>query len=85
MPARKIDKPEEMKLEEAMKRLDEVVSELGSDNGDLDASLKLYEEGVRLVRICNEKLGDAERRVKVLRMSSDGEISEEIFDNGENK
>ena len=83
MPAENIN-IEEMKLEEAMRRLDEVVKTLDSDRLDLDESLKLYEEGVRLVRVCHEKLSDAERRISALRISEDGEMVEEAFDKKEN-
>ena len=76
-------KIEEMKLEEAMRRLDEVVKTLDSDRLDLDESLRLYEEGVRLVRVCRERLSDAERRISALRISEDGEMIEEAFDKKE--
>ena len=71
---------ETVKLEDAMKRLDQVVSALDRETLDLEQGLKLYEEGVHLVRICNERLQEAERTVRVLKMSGDGEIVEEAFD-----
>ena len=66
-----------MKLEEAMRRLDEVVAALDSEQADLEEALKLYEEGVRLVRVCNERLQEAERTIRVLSVNGDGEITEE--------
>ena len=78
MPEKKIDS--EMKLEDALRRLDEVLKELDKDSSDLDRSLKLYEEGVSLVRICNERLSAADRKIKMLKMSADGEISEVDFE-----
>ncbi len=66
-------------FEEAMKKLDGIATELGKENISLDESLKLYEEGVRLVRLCNEKLTSAERTVKLLQTDSDGVISEIDF------
>ena len=71
---------ETMKLEDAMRRLEQVVKALDEEQGDLEKSLKLYEEGVALVRLCHERLNDAERTVRMLKMSSDGEITEEKFD-----
>ena len=79
MSAEKIENMKEQSLEGALKRLDEIVTALSADGGDLDGALKLYEEGVGLVRVCNEKLGDAERRIKAVRINSDGEITEENF------
>lgn len=66
-----------MKLEEAMKRLDEVVAALDNEQTDLERSLALYQEGVGLVRLCQERLSDAERTIRMLKLSADGEISEE--------
>lgn len=76
---------EEIKLEEAMKRLDEVVRSLDTDGQELEEALKLYEEGVKLVRICYDKLSEAERRVKLLKLSADGEMIEAEFDSAESK
>ena len=73
-------KTDDLKLEEAMRRLDQVVKELDSESADLDKALKLYEEGVKLVRICNQKLEDAERKIKILRLSNDGEMVEKNFE-----
>ena len=73
----------EMKLEEAMARLDEVVKQLSDEGRDLDSSLALYEEGVKLAYVCNEKLKDAERRINILRVNSDGEVYEAPFGEGE--
>lgn len=69
----------EMKLEDAMRRLDEVVVLLDREGADLEESLRLYEEGVRLVALCTKKLGDAERKIRMLRVSADGEVCEEDF------
>ena len=74
------DQTKEWKLEEAMRRLDEVVAALEKEGVDLEESLKLYEEGVRLVAICQKKLGDAERTIEMLKISADGEMREEPFE-----
>ena len=73
----KIDK--EMKLEDALRRLGEVVKALDSEEIDLDGALALYEEGVALTRLCNEKLTAAERRVAMLKINGDGEMTEQDF------
>lgn len=75
----------EMKLEEALSRLDAVVRALDSDKLELEESLRLYEEGVGLVRACHEKLAVAERRINALRISEDGEITESPFDKKESE
>ena len=68
-----------MDFETSVKRLEEITSALEKDALSLEESLKLYEEGVRLVRVCNEKLEDAERRIRILKMTSEGEMVEEDF------
>lgn len=72
-------KEESMKLSEALERLETVVAALDRENTDLEDALRLYEEGVRLVAICQGKLTEAERKIKMLKMTPDGEIAEEEF------
>ena len=68
-----------MDFETSVKRLEEITSALEKEALSLEEFLKLYEEGVRLVRVCNEKLEDAERRIRILKMTSEGEMVEEDF------
>lgn len=75
---------ENMSFEEAMKRLDEITEELSLEGVSLDRSLALYEEGVKLARVCNEKLEDTERKIKMLQISHSGEVSEKDFIPNEN-
>lgn len=53
-------------FEESMTRLEEVVRILESGSATLDESLKLYEEGISLVRTCSLKLDQAEKKIKLL-------------------
>ena len=55
-----------------MERLEEITRILESGAEGLDESLKLYEEGVSLIRLCTQKLENAEQSVKVLQMREDG-------------
>ncbi len=59
-------------FEAAMERLDEITRLLESGAEGLDDSLKLYEEGVSLIRLCTKTLESAEQSVKVLQMSDQG-------------
>lgn len=52
----------EIKFENALKRLEEIVEKLEEGNLDLDQSLGLFEEGIKLSKICNKKLKDAKKR-----------------------
>ena len=74
----------ELTFEKAMDRLEEIVSLLESGDSPLDASLSLFEEGVKLVKLCNSQLEKAESSVKML-INQDGELIEKNFDIGEAK
>ena len=56
----------DMKLEDALKRLGEILKKLEQNDCSLEESLKLFEEGVALARTCHAKLTDAERRIEIL-------------------
>ena len=64
----------EMTFEASMERLEEVLRLLENGNESLDDSLSLYEEGIALIRACNEKLEKAEQKIKVLQMREDGSV-----------
>jgi exodeoxyribonuclease VII small subunit len=64
--------PREMKFEAALERLEQLVKKLEEGDGSLDDSLKMFEEGVGLARLCGEKLDAAERRIETLVRTEDG-------------
>ncbi len=66
-------------FEASMERLEKIVAELSREGITLDESLALYEEGVALAKLCNAKLEETERKIKILQVSQYGEISEEDF------
>ncbi|MCK5218916.1 exodeoxyribonuclease VII small subunit [bacterium] len=53
-------------FEEALHRLEELVSQLEHAEAPLETALALYEEGVGLARFCSRQLKAAERRVEIL-------------------
>ncbi|HID93655.1 MAG TPA: exodeoxyribonuclease VII small subunit [bacterium (Candidatus Stahlbacteria)] len=56
----------EIKFEVALKRLEEIADKLERGDIPLEDSLKLYEEGQKLIKLCREKLSKAEAKVKEL-------------------
>ena len=66
----------EITFEAAMTRLEEIVRALEGGNAPLDTSLALFEEGVSLVKFCNQKLDAAEQKVKILQRGEDGTLTE---------
>ena len=57
---------EEVKFEKMMKSLREIVEKLESENVDLDESLKLYEEGLKLSKVLKNKLAEYEKKISEL-------------------
>ena len=72
-------KDSSMNLEDAISELERITRELESGALSLDQSLESYERAVSLIKLCNEKLESAEKKVKVLLESSGGEIVAEDF------
>jgi exodeoxyribonuclease VII small subunit len=61
-----------MTFEENVARLEEIVAELENDDVELEAALKLFEEGVERLRAANAELSRAEATVKLLVENGDG-------------
>lgn len=66
-------------FEESITRLETIVKLLESGEASLDESLKLYNEGVKLIGECNKKLDETEQKIKILSVEADGEIKEKDF------
>ncbi len=70
----------EKKFEAALARLEEIVQELEKGDIPLEQSLKLFEEGIKLSRICNKRLEEAERKVEILIKDKNGMMRAEPFE-----
>jgi len=70
----------EIKFEEALKKLEKIVSELEDGNLSLDESLGKYEEGISLSKMCSKKLELAKKKVELLLKSEDGSFELKPFD-----
>ena len=68
-----VSKQEEtsVSFEAAMKRLEEIAKLLEGDSSTLDESLRLYEEGIALIRTCDRMLNEAEQKIKILNPETD--------------
>ena len=56
----------DLKFEDCLARLEQIVSALEAGNLPLEESLKVFEEGITLARHCSRYLDDAERRIEIL-------------------
>ncbi|MEK7782581.1 MAG: exodeoxyribonuclease VII small subunit [Candidatus Binatota bacterium] len=62
------------KFEEALEELEKVVEQLESGELSLEGSLAAFEEGVRLVKYCNQKLTEVERKIELLVKDKEGKV-----------
>jgi exodeoxyribonuclease VII small subunit len=61
-----------MNFEKSLYRLDEIMAALDGEQVGLDASLKLFEEGIELLRLASAELDKAETRVQLLIERTEG-------------
>ena len=57
-----------MSYAESMKRLEQIVAALEAGGAELDETLKLFEEGSKLLKECKSELSEAEGKVEKLRL-----------------
>ncbi len=69
-------------LADDLRRLEEIVRQLEREDGDLDQSLALFEEGVGRLRSARGRLGEAEARVKKVLEDAEGTLRAEELDGG---
>jgi len=79
-PRKSADAPAEMKFEQALARLEKIVSEMESAELPLDEVLQRYEEGVRLAQLCSSKLEEAQKKIEILARKADGSKTLQPFD-----
>ena len=61
-----------VKFEDALARLETIVTELEKGDLPLDESLRIFEEGIKLSQTCLKMLDDAERKVEILIQDKEG-------------
>ena len=67
-------------FEKALEKLEKIVEDLEAGDLSLDNSLKKYEEGVTLARMCQQKLDKAKEKIETLVKKDDGTFKKESFD-----
>jgi len=68
------------RFEDALNKLEKIVSKLEEGDIPLEESLRLFEEGIRLSRFCNQKLDEAEKKVEILLKGKNGVLQPQPFD-----
>lgn len=70
----------EANFEQAMQRLEEIVEKMESGELPLEDLIVRYEEGMKLVKVCQERLASAEQRIEIITRNSAGKPVVKKFD-----
>ncbi len=70
---------ENVNFEDNMKQLEQIAGELEKGDLDLDASVKKFEEGMKISKECSEMLERAEKKITMLIKDNNGEMVEKNF------
>lgn len=73
-------KAKEPSFEEALKALEGIVARLESGEANLDESIRLFEEGMKLSAVCQKRLDEADRKIETLLRKPGGEVVSEAED-----
>ena len=72
--------PENISFEEALANLEEIVQRMESGDAPLDSLVQNYEKGVKLLKICRDKIEGAEMKIKEAQTSSDNYVEKDFED-----
>jgi exodeoxyribonuclease VII small subunit len=67
------------RFEEAFKKLEAIVNKMEGGDLPLEESLKLFEEGMRLSKLCSQKLTEVQKKVELLIASEEGGLKTQPF------
>ena len=67
------------RFEEALQELESIVQRLEDGNLSLDDSLSLFEEGIKLSRLCAQRLDEAEKKIELLLKDESGGLYRQPF------
>ena len=73
---------EKKRFEEALEELEKVVERLESGELSLEDSLAAFEEGIGLVKFCNQRLTEVEKKIELLVKDKDGKLQLRTMDEG---
>lgn len=67
------------KFEVSLEKLEGLVQKLESGDLSLEDSMKAFEEGMTLVKSCEQKLTEAQKKIEILMKDKDGHVVEQKF------
>lgn len=71
---------EEQSFEQALDRLEQIVERMEAEQLPLEQLLAQYEEGVKLVNFCSERLAAAEKRIEIISRNASGKLEVADFE-----
>src|SRR5262245_51910687 len=74
------DPAQELTFESALTRLESLVTDMEGDRMPLEQLIIAYEEGTKLVKACQQKLTEAEKKIEIIQKRSSGEAELKDFD-----
>src|SRR5437016_14383001 len=72
----------ELNFEKAMDRLEAIVEQMESGKSPLEDLIVRYEEGMNLVKVCQERLTSAEQKIEIIARNSAGKPAVKDFESG---
>ena len=73
-----MSKEKENSFESNLKKLEVIVDKLESGDIGLEESVKLYEEGMKIKKICDKKLKDIEMQIKKIKIEDNKLVKEDL-------
>lgn len=77
--AKEIYMSNELSFEQSYSRLEQILERMNSGKIPLEEAILLYEEADKLIRACNERLSQAEKKVEVLMKNRQGDLALDEF------
>ena len=76
------EKKPELEFEQALKELQQLVEKMEQGDVSLEESLRCFERGIALTRLCQQALAKAEQKVKLLMQNAEGDELVDFAENG---
>lgn len=66
MAGKKTEEPKTLSIEESFGKLEEMVRQMEREDVTLEDSFQIYEEGMRLLRDVNARIGEVEEKIRLI-------------------
>lgn len=73
------EQKQDLRFEEALEKLEQIVSEMERGDLDLDKCMARFEQGMKLAEFCSGQLAETEKKVEILLRESGGDFRWQPF------